>query len=63
MEKETGKKEQIPLELNSKLVKRINDYVAKSKPKYHSRTHFFEIIITAHLDKEVLNELPDIKQP
>ena len=51
MEKETSKKEQIPLELKSKLVRRINDYVAESKPKFSSRNHFFEILVTEYLDK------------
>ena len=51
MEKEASKKEQIPLELKSKLVKRINDYVAESKPKFSSRNHFFEILVTEYLDK------------
>ena len=51
MEKEASKKEQIPLELKSELVERINKYVAESKPKFSSRNHFFEIIITEYLDK------------
>ena len=51
MEKEASKKEQIPLELKSELVQRINKYVAESKPKFSSRNHFFEIIITEYLDK------------
>ena len=65
MPKEDNKKEQIPLELKSELVTRINDYVAKSKPKFSSRNHFFEIIVTEHLDKhakpikEFHNEVKD----
>ena len=51
MSKEVNQKEQIPLELKPELVRRINDYVAKSKPKFSSRNHFFEIIVTEYLDK------------
>lgn len=49
MAKEGNQKEQIPLELNSELVRRINKYIVRTKPKFRSRTHFFEMIVTEYM--------------